>query len=42
MVKLVTIFMLIALYFFNCNIVSEHWGRFEGRRSGGPRPERIE
>ena len=29
MVKLVTIFMLIALYFFNYNIVSEHWGRFE-------------
>ena len=31
MVKLDTIFMLIALYFFNFNIVSEHWGRFEGR-----------
>ena len=34
MVKLVTIFMLIALYFFNCNIVSDHWGRVEGRGLG--------
>ena len=35
MLKQVTIFMLIALCFFNFNIVSDHWERFEGRGGGG-------